>query len=254
LKAIFTMFALLALAPVQFAAAQKPSPAALNADRLGLTCREVLQMTSADWVTKFAKEKGATPEATVRGLAVYGECYDARTNRLAGSLEKSGKGPGMGALGNFRDFEQALIDFAAKALSATNPPADAVKLATAALYQREFRYEFYRSYAEQTLKAPAQQARTPATNLPSPPAADAPNAPPVSPAAPEETDPMTKAKNRFGELLDSLPEEKLREIHKAFGRIFSGGPVSNSAKFAVYRYAIFCLEPPSATPLFPPPF
>jgi hypothetical protein len=256
LKTIFTIFALLALLPVEFAAAQKPSPAAANADRLGLTCRQVLQMTSADWVGKFAKEKGATPEATVRGLAVYGECYDARTNRLAGSLAKSGKGPLVAARGNFRDFEQALIDFAAKALAATNPPAGAVKIATAALYQREFRYEFYRGYAEQTLKAPAQQALTPATNLPAKPAADALNAPPVppSPAAPEDTDPMTKAKNRFGELLDALPEENLREIHKAFGRIFSGGPVTNAAKFAVYRYAIFCLESPSATPLFPPPF
>jgi hypothetical protein len=65
---------------------------------------------------------------------------------------------------------------------------------------------------------------------------------------------MTRAKNRFGELLDALPDNKLREIHKTFGKIFSGGPVSDEMKLEVYRYAIFCLKPPSAEPFSPPPF
>jgi hypothetical protein len=239
------------------APAQKPEPPGL-----GMTCSEILQMSSADWVARYTMEKSATSQATMRALAVYGECYQVRTNRLAASLGKSSKGPGMGARENFRDFEQALKDFTAKALAATNPPADSVKTATAALYEKQFRYDFYHRYMQQAPKPPAPPAKTPATrageNLDGAADASAPVSPArsVPPAAAQEEDPgpMTKAKNRFGELLDALPEDKLREIHKAFGKIFSGAPVSDAAKLAAYHYAIFCLEPTSATPFSPPPF
>ncbi len=72
------------------------------------------------------------------------------------------------------------------------------------------------------------------------------DAPPVSE--------MTNAKNRFGELLEALPDDKLREMHKAFGKIFAAGPVSDEMKLAIYRYAIFCLESPSTQPFAPAPF
>ena len=48
----------------------------------------------------------------------------------------------MGARGNFGDFEKALNDFAAMALAATDPPADEQKKAYAAVYGKQFRYEF----------------------------------------------------------------------------------------------------------------
>jgi hypothetical protein len=243
-------------APAQTHPVKKAEP-----ERLGMTCAQILQMSSADWVARYVKEKSAAANATARGLAVYSECYEARTNRLAASLGKNAKGPLMSARGNFRDFELALEDFTAKALAATNPPADAVKTATAALYEKQFRNDFYRSYTQQSPKSSAQPANAtttkPAGNVDGIPAANPPtsSASPTPPAAaPDNAEPMTKAKNRFGELLDALPEDKLREIHKAFGRIFSGGPVSDATKLAVYRYAIFCLEPASATPFSPPPF
>jgi hypothetical protein len=235
--ALFSILILVVAAPAraQSHGAQKP-----DHDRLGLTCALILAMTSTDWVARSEKEKGVSPDATVRALAVYGKCYHSRTRRLTASLDKSGKGPLMGARGDFRDFEQALSDFTAKALGATEPPADAVKSAKAALYSKQFRYEFYLNYKQKSLKPAPEPPNSSAAQTRTPKA--------------DDTDPMTQAKNRFGKLLDALPESKLREIHRAFGKIFSGGAVADDAKLAVYRYAIFCLESPSATPFSPPPF
>jgi hypothetical protein len=198
------------------------------ADRLGLTCAQILQMPSADWVKKFNAAKGGDQQITIRAITSYGRCYDARTNSLAATLGKSGKGPLMGARGNFRDFEKALSDFSAKALAATDPPADAVKKSYAALYEKQFRYEFYREYEQKNFNPP--------------------------PLTPEESDAFTKSKNRFGELLGLLPEEKMHQLHAAFGDIFAAGGVPDATKIAVYHYAIFLLESPSAEPYSPPPF
>jgi hypothetical protein len=206
-------------------AAQKQS---ISADRLGLTCSQILQMTSDAWVKKFTAAKGTGVPSTIQAITVYGKCYDARTNRLAASLGKSGKGPLMGARGNFGDFEHALNDFAAKALVASEPPADSVKKAYAALYEKQFRYNFYREYEQKNFNPP--------------------------PLTPEESDAFAKAKNHFGELLGLLPEDKLHELHSAFGEIFAASGVPDATKVAVYRYAIFLLESPAETPYSPPAF
>ena len=66
----------------------------------------------------------------VRAITVYGKCYDARTNQLAASLGKAGRGPLMGATGNFREFQKALDDFTAKALAATDKRPERRKLRT----------------------------------------------------------------------------------------------------------------------------
>jgi hypothetical protein len=185
-------------------------------------------MSSTDWVKKFTAAKDSTEPTTSQAISAYGKCYDARTNRLAASLGKSGKGPLMGARGNFGDFEHALSDFATKALAATDPPADAQKKAYTALYAKQFRYDFYREYEQKNFNPP--------------------------PLTPEESDAFTKAKNHFGELLGLLPEDKMHELHRAFGEIFAAGGVPDATKLAVYRYAIFLLESPVETPYSPPPF
>ena len=185
-------------------------------------------MTSDGWVKKFTSAKDATAPSTIQAISAYGKCYDARTNRLAASLGKSGKGPLMGARGNFADFEHALNDFTAKALAATEPPADAQKKAYAALYEKQFRYDFYREYEQKNFNPP--------------------------PLTPEESEAFTKAKNHFGELLGLLPEDKMHDLHRAFGEIFAAGGVPDATKLAVYRYAIFLLESPAETPYSPPPF
>ena len=62
------------------------------------------------------------------------------------------------------------------------------------------------------------------------------------------------AKNYFGELLDSLPEEEEHELHSAFGDIVGRSQMSDRMRLEIYRYAIFLLEPASAPPFAPPPF
>ena len=133
----------------------------------------------------------------------------------------------MGARGIEDEFEAASNDFAAKALAATDPPAGPEKAAYAALYERRFRYQFYRSYEQREFHP--------------------------HPLTPEESAEYSKAKNRFGEFLGLLPEDKAHIIHAAFSHIFDNG-LDDVTKLEVYRFAIFVLESPKDTPFSPPPF
>jgi hypothetical protein len=241
--------------------APKARAAPPDRDQLGMTCAQILAMSSADWVSQFnekAKDAAPAQQKTLRAIAVYGKCYDARTDRLTASLAKSGGGPLTGARGTFRDFQQALDAFTSKALAASDPPADAIKTANAQLYEKQFRYEFYQSYEKNPAAkpVPAVPAPAPGVSSTSPPAS--PTAPRSSPAsansAPGAANPVSLAKNHFGELLDALPEDKEHQLHAAFGDIVGRSQMTESTRLEIYRYAIFLLEPPSATPFAPPPF
>jgi hypothetical protein len=212
----------------------KPShpTASIDPDRLGQTCTQILQMSSAGWVANFeqktvsaAADKTAT---TLRAIAAYGKCYEERTNRLAATLGKVGKGPLMGANGNFRAFQKALDDFTAKTLAATHKDPGTTPAAYAALYEKVFRYQFYQSYAQKDFL--------------------------TRPLTPDESDEMAKAKNRFGEVLGLLPDDTLHAVHTAFRQIFDPAPVTNLTKLGLYRYAIFLLAPAKDKPFSPPPF
>lgn len=268
-----------AQAQAQFQAKRTPRPA--DNDRLGLTCPQILRMSSKDWVEKFTAAKApggqnASPEITIRAIAAYGKCYDARTDQLAASLGRTGKGPLMGARGNFGDFEKALKDFETAALGNVQPPANEVKIAYAGLYEKQFRYAFYLSYT------PAGQTKTSAQSgtKQSASSASTKSAPPPSKAEPGESssvrpdgakppsaaeevgetsaedtaEDFTKAKNRFGQLLQALPEDNAKAVHSAFGNILGGYEVSQETRLNVYLYAIFLLEPDDAKPFAPPPF
>jgi hypothetical protein len=246
------------------------------ADQLGMSCAQILQMSSTDWIAHFREKTSPTkdanpraenhgseadgrsantsdPQATLRAIAAYGKCYDARTDRLAASLGQSGKGPLMGVRGNFRDFEAALKNFTAVALGVAQPPDDAAKAAYAALYEKQFRYAFYQSYQQKALKEPP-----PAAKAAKPAGADAgtPGAATTaqSTSGTRITDPMTLAKNRFGDFLAALPDDKRREVHLAFAEIFEKGSIADQWKLEVYRYAISVLESPKDRPFSPPPF
>jgi len=227
---------LLAFAPVLLATgspafcdiAQKPAPGSSSAaDRLGLSCGQILQMSSADWVARFNKENGATSETTERATAAYGKCYDARTDAVAASLVRKGAAPPKSVRANFAGFEGALKQFVLKAMAEAQPAPNATKAVYIVLYEKQFRYQFYRSYAEKN---------------------------PNPALTPDESEQYSKAKNRFGELLGLLPEDKAHEVHEAFGEIVGTHEVSMPMKLALYRYAIFILEPPSQKPFAPPPF
>lgn len=293
--------------------AQSPSA---TADRLGMTCAQILATSSTDWIAKSVQAHASTGDGELRGIHVFGQCFDARTDQLAAALVRKGTGPKKAALANLEDFQQELQDFTARTLADITPPANPIKTAYAALYEKQFRYEFYEAFDQKTLK-PATPSKTPRVNATKTPAtstpADSPatgsanssslpsapktpligvpdkstvvpsspppprtaaspggsaTVPPPSmpasapggtestptPAPGKELDPFTKAKNHFGELLGLLPEDKMHEVHSAFGKLFSGNPVSEDLKADVYRYAIFLLEQPSDQKFAPPPF
>jgi len=232
MKLFSALLIALMLAPVGLPQAKPAAPKGADADRLGLTCAQVLQMTSTAWVAHFAEKSGtandAAAPAAIRAITAYGKCYEARTNQVAASLGKSGRGPLMGALGNFRDFQKALDDFTAKALAATDKQPGTQEATYAALYEKQFRYEFYQRYA---LRLSENR-----------------------PLTAEESAEYSKAKNRFGEFLGLLPEDQAHIIHAAFSHIFDAGPVSDVTKLELYRFAISVLESPKDTHFSPPPF
>ncbi len=184
-------------------------------------------MTSTDWVARFQKERGATPQAAVRAIGVYGRCYDERTDHVAALLARKRAGPSKSALADFAGFEDAVKHFTQTAIADAQPAPGATRIACAHLYEKQFRYEFYREYQTKNLN------------------------PPLTPAQDLE---FTKAKNRFGELLGGLPDANAHQVHAAFGEIVGIHQVSMAIKFALYRYAVFLLEPPSGKPFSPPPF
>ena len=159
----------------------------------------------------------------------------------------------MGVRANFRDFEATLKNFTAVALGVAQPPDDPVKTAYVALYEKQFRYAFYQSYQQKTVKE-----HPPAAKDGNSAAADAETTAVATTAQPASatriTDPMTLAKNRFGDFLAALPEDKRREVHIAFGQIFEKGSIADQWTLEVYRYAISVLESPNDKPFSPPPF
>jgi hypothetical protein len=280
----------------------RPQNQVATADRLGMTCAQILAMSSTDWVAKFAGSDASAADVQLRGIRVYGRCFDERTDQLAAALARKGTGPKKIALTNLRDFQAGMDNFTAKTLADTEPPADPVKIAYAGLYEKKFRYEFYKAYEQKTVTpsaSPANSKPVPArTSRPKEPdsnatpaaapdakSAELPPAPKQAPltgvttkkaaiaapvprssasAAPakspetesasKDMDPFTKAKNHFGELLGLLPAEKMHEVHAAFGKLFSGNPVSEDLKVEVYGYAIFLLERSTDKPFAPSPF
>lgn len=276
---------------VSFAAraqTRRPTREADN-DRLGMTCAQILKMNSNDWVAKFTAARAgkapapgqtpaepASPEMTIRAIAAYGKCYDGRTDQLAATLGRAGKGPLMGARGNFGDFEKALKDFEAATLENVQPSPSEVKKAYATLYEKQFRYAFYLSYtpAGQTTPPPQTNARQSSSSK------STKSAPPASKTEPSESssvrpdgakppsaaeevgensmedtaEDFTKAKNRFGQLLQALPEDNAKAVHSAFGNMLGGYEVSQETRLNVYLYAIFLLEPETSKPFTPPPF
>ena len=241
-----------------------------SADQLGMTCEQILDMSSTDWVTRFTSEKGSSSAETTRAIGVYGKCYDTRTDQLAAKLGRAGKRPLMGARGNFQSMEQALKIFTARALTESQPPADPVKSAYATLYEKQFRYEFYEAFEPK----PATPATSPAASSSSkqaPPSAASGQKSPASDASASrganssgdasnnnakggDVDPLTAAKNHFGELLGNLPDQQMHDLHESFGEILGPNSASPKMQLLVYRYAIFLLEPPGGTPFSLPPF
>lgn len=253
---IFAMriVAILLIAVSSVSAQARPSPrttARPSPDLLGMSCSEIMSMSSSDWIARFAEAKGTGAPATTRAIDVYGKCYDERTDETAASLAKSGKGPSAYDRTNFQNMELALKTFTTKALADSQPPADAVKSAYSELYEKQFRYEFYETYKLPTATAAPITAAKESTATPR---GSAKSAVPADDSDNSDSDPVTDAKNHFGGLLNDLPDDKLRELHIAFGEILGPNAATTRMQLLIYRYAIFLLEPPGGQPFSPPPF
>jgi hypothetical protein len=217
-------------------------------------------MPSPDYIAQIVAIDDSYVDGELRGIGRYRACYDSRTDRLAASLALRGKGPDKAARADFAAFESALKDFTATTLADVPPQPASEKDAYASLYQRQFRYEFYQEYEAKTIRSsrPSAAAKSslPAAKTATP--AASPAVPPTPATAEErarsDADPVTQAKNRFGKLLDALPDDQMHKLHGAFGEVVGPHAMSETTRLAVYRYAIFLLEPKSAAPFAPPPF
>ncbi len=249
-------------------------------DRLGLTCAQILKMPSMDWIEYYGKKTGLIaanmPNDLLNANAAYGKCYDARTDGLAASLARTGKGPKKAARDGFAAFEADLKQFEAKALANATPANDRQRKSYADLYEKQFRYEFYKEYEERTIRPARPAATAPKSAAPAPVAKSTSTgvvaAPKTSSAAPSgdtnsapheataeerarsDADPVTQAKNRFGKILEALPDEQMHEIHGAFSEVIGPHAISEPTRLAVYRYAIFLLQPEGSAAPEPPPF
>ena len=245
-------FLVLLLIPSTLTSAQtQPAQPADHADPLGMSCAKILALSSSEYIAKIVAIDASTLDGTLRGIRKYGACYDGRTDALAASLARNRKGPTKAGRADFASFESALKDFTAKALAGTPRVTAIEREAYANLYGKQFRYKFYQSYGpkpadrqkETSLReatAAEKKSGTVSSSTTRPPASD--------------TDEMTRAKNRLAELLGALPDEELHELHAALGEVVSLHRLDNATRLAVYRYAIFLLEPNAAESSYPPPF
>jgi len=174
LLALMISAAVLWFFPATSIHAQQKAPTERAARTAGPPCAEILKATSADYVAHESASQA--PKEEIRAIETYGRCFDERTARLAASLARRSKGPKKAELASLNDLEQKLRNFTAAALADTNPPGDRLKAAYAALYQEQFRYEFYDSFEEKTGKpkvASSPAGAKPKTAAPSPPPSSA---------------------------------------------------------------------------------
>ena len=115
--------------PIPFSSTRKNQ----TPDRFGMTCTQILKMTSAEWIAHFHENSQAPASDAAaelaRAIAVYGKCYDERTDRLAASPREKRQGARESARGISPTLRHPLKDFAAKALADAQPPADSQKTA-----------------------------------------------------------------------------------------------------------------------------
>jgi hypothetical protein len=212
-----------------FTSAQTPQSQPADSDMLGMTCNQILAKSSSEWLDQFTKTKSDSTVWIERGLAVYGQCYDKRTDALAQSLAQKGTGPLMGGMGNLHDMQSTLAAFTSQALNATSGGGtyDRVQAAFANLYQKQFTYMFYQKYMNSDQPLPA------------------------------ESDPklLNQAKERLGELTSQSKGEQEENLQDAFDQ-FRKAAVEECGlpELPLYLYAINIMQSPVDPPFSKPPF
>lgn len=192
-----------------------------------MPCQEVLKMSSTDFVHKYTKIHGDNTIEITKAIYAYGNCYDQAQDEILDQLNKQGKGPLMGASGNFKDFETALNNFTKTASDLCTPDGTfkQVSHAYAMLYQKQFRHLFYLSYLSKKSAAKVN-ARA-----------------------------IETAKTKLDSLINHLAPQQASKIRTDFDAYYNAGvQVLGLPAQPVYEYAISLLESPADKPFSPPPF
>lgn len=111
-------------------------------------CKVVLDSTAEQWIEQYTQKNGNNTLAKVKAILRYEHCFNEALKTRKVVLDRSGKGPLMGAMGNYRDFQNALKDFTHIAIRACGQSGDRVRIqrAYAYLYQLRFQDLFYRQF------------------------------------------------------------------------------------------------------------
>lgn len=175
-------------------------------------CNKVMSTPSKQWITK--------QKNLLDGIHRYSDCYQGKLDDTLRQLNASGKGPLMGANGDFRDMQASLQKFTDAGLAAIQ--ADDAHRAYVALYQQQFRNYFYQSYQSQ-------------------------------PKLPKATPVQVKvAEAIFEKELNQLPQAA--DLKKLFNDFYSDATNLGMPTVEIYRHAAFVLQKSDSKMSIPAPF
>lgn len=192
-------------------------------------CSQVLGASSDKFIEQYSSQNGGNGYSVQDAIKLYSDCYTSKINVLSNWLAKSGRGPLMGANGDFHDMENALNTFTKTALAATagGGSYDAIKAAYAYLYALQFSYDFYEQYVH------------PEKNI----------------HDDDHSSDVLKANSYLQDSIDKLPENRREGVQASFYAFETAAVrVNGLSILKVYQYAIFILQSPEDQPYSPPPF
>lgn len=194
-----------------------------------MACLDVVKMSSGDFIKKYTQVHGDNPSETVKAIYQYGNCYDQALAAERDQLEKDGRGPLMGAVASFVDFERALDNFVATAQGFCSPTPEVKRLseAYATLYQKHFRHLFYQQYRSEGKRR----------------------------LSAIESQNTTVAKAALDRIINKLPPSQAAPARTAFDAYFKASVTDIGLPAQpVYEYAIRLLQSPTEKPFSAAPF
>jgi hypothetical protein len=185
-----------------------------NAYSMEAYCNKVMATPSQQWVAKQQDE--------MKGIAIYSDCYLGKLDDIQRQLNASGKGPLMGANGDFKDMQAALQKFTDAGLNAIQ--ATPAHKAYVGLYQQQFRNYFYQNYLAN------------------------PKLPTSTPEA------VSVAKAVFEQELNQLPSHQTARLAKLFNDFYTEATNLGMPAVTIYRHAAFVLQAQNSQLSVPAPF
>jgi hypothetical protein len=197
-------------------------PATLQAQN----CSIILKQASGHFINTQSEKNGGSTLAIVKAIHTYKSCYQARIEATQKQLAVSGRGPLMGAQGNFKDMESALkqlTDYALK-VTATGGSYDQIKVAYTKLYALQFKNAFYQSYL-------------------------------VSKKQKVDSAQLYQAQNRFHKMILNYSKDEQIQLEQLFD-VFETSLAQglNLSPYPAYIYAMTILQSPASSTVINPVF